>query len=210
MKNKLLIPCVILTFTILFISCGKQSSQKETEVVSANEPIKGLWTDSLKIKNESFKKSLWTESAKRKIFKDFSKTDYDKYVLTELISYYDSIKSPDELREYILSEGYQNYRQMINNSYKVTIEDLAGKSKKVIEKLLGEPNNKDKVSPSGTPCPCDKYNYIYDLIEIVFINGKADWITVNNKPENVIVKKPERYQSINQFSDYTYVKVFTR
>jgi hypothetical protein len=76
--------------------------------------------------------------------------------------------------------------------------------------LLGQPNSKEQVSPSGTPCPCNKYNYIYDLIEIVYINGKADWITVNNEPKYILIHNSGNYQSADWFDDYAYVKAFTK
>lgn len=45
------------------------------------------------------------------------------------------------------------------------------------------------VKPSNTPCentPCEKANYQSDKFEIVFINDKSDWITINKLSENEI------------------------
>lgn len=62
------------------------------------------------------------------------------------------------------------------------IKSIAGKTVPEIEKVLGKPSSNTLVQPSGTPCkqsPCTKLGYKDDMIEIVFINGKADWITIN-------------------------------
>jgi hypothetical protein len=65
----------------------------------------------------------------------------------------------------------------------VNIADIASKTMKEVNKLLGKPNSMDKAKPSGTPCknnPCDKAFYKDSKFEIIFINKVADWITINN------------------------------
>ncbi len=65
----------------------------------------------------------------------------------------------------------------------VNITDIADKSIKIVNEVLGKPNNMDKAKPSGTPCktnPCDKAFYKDSKFEIIFINKVADWITINN------------------------------
>ncbi|KAF2518314.1 hypothetical protein E0W68_09845 [Flavobacterium salilacus subsp. salilacus] len=65
----------------------------------------------------------------------------------------------------------------------IDITKIAGQEKEEVEKILGSPNNTESVSPSNTPCkeiPCEKCFYKNDKFEIVYINGKADWITINN------------------------------
>lgn len=50
-----------------------------------------------------------------------------------------------------------------------------------VEKHLGAATKMEDVSPSNTPCPpCPKYSFQNGGIEIVFINGVADWITIKN------------------------------
>lgn len=64
----------------------------------------------------------------------------------------------------------------------VDIKSLIGKNKIDVEKILGKAEKTEKVKPSRTPCsqmPCDKSYYKSDKFEIVFINKKADWITIN-------------------------------
>ena len=65
----------------------------------------------------------------------------------------------------------------------VNLKAIAGKSIAEVETVLGKPESTEKVSPGETPCkenPCDKASYQSGKFEIVFINGKADWITINN------------------------------
>ena len=62
------------------------------------------------------------------------------------------------------------------------ISDLIGKDLQEVETILGKADKIDKVSPSRTPCkenPCDKGVFQSGKYEIVFINNKADWITIN-------------------------------
>lgn len=65
----------------------------------------------------------------------------------------------------------------------IDIADIANKSIKDVNILLGKPNSMGKAKPSGTPCktnPCDKAFYKDSKFEIIFINKVADWITINN------------------------------
>lgn len=68
----------------------------------------------------------------------------------------------------------------------VDILSIAGKDKITVEKVLGKPENTEKVKPSNTPCVnkgCDKLTYESGKYEVVFINDKADWITIYNVSE---------------------------
>lgn len=70
-----------------------------------------------------------------------------------------------------------------NSGSLIKINDIVGKTLKQTEKLLGKATNIDKARPSGTPCKtnggCDKAQFQAGKYEILFINGKADWITIN-------------------------------
>ena len=74
------------------------------------------------------------------------------------------------------------------------ISDLIGKTLLEAEAILGEATEINKVSPSNTPCketPCDKAIFQSGKYEIVFIDDRADWITINevsnyNLDENAI------------------------
>lgn len=65
----------------------------------------------------------------------------------------------------------------------IDVKTIIGKSETEIEKVLGIAESSEKVSPSNTPCadiPCNKKFYQKNKFEIVFIDGKSDWITINN------------------------------
>ncbi|MFV5697436.1 hypothetical protein ACM55H_03620 [Flavobacterium sp. ZT3R17] len=68
----------------------------------------------------------------------------------------------------------------------IDVSSIIGKNKTEIEKILGKPDNVEMIRPSNTPCvnvPCEKVNYQSDKFEIVFINDKSDWITINKVSE---------------------------
>lgn len=84
---------------------------------------------------------------------------------------------------------------------------IAGKTQSQIAKLYGKPTSAETVKPSRTPCPCPKRIYKGGEIEIVFINGKADWITINVGRDCEV--KSGGYP-MQRFDDYAYIKAFTR
>jgi len=65
----------------------------------------------------------------------------------------------------------------------IDILSIVGKDKTAVERVLGKPENREIVKPSNTPCVnkgCDKLIYKSGKYEVVFINEKADWITISN------------------------------
>jgi hypothetical protein len=90
------------------------------------------------------------------------------------------------------------------------IERMAGKSKEELAKYLGEPDSEEKVTVKGNIPDCDKVIYIGGMIEVIFINGKADWIKINDDPEMVIVPAKNSYVSVEKFPNYIFIKTFTK
>ena len=71
----------------------------------------------------------------------------------------------------------------IDSGALIDITGIAGKTLTVVEKKLGKPDNIEKDRPSGTPCingGCNRAFFQSGHYEVLFINGKADWITINN------------------------------
>lgn len=64
--------------------------------------------------------------------------------------------------------SYSNHRIIVN------VKQISGKSEAEVSVLLGYPKSSE-VTKYGKKC-----YYNMGLTEIVFINGKADWITTNN------------------------------
>lgn len=60
----------------------------------------------------------------------------------------------------------------------LNVPAIAGKSQAQVEVLLGPPVSSSSTNPSGTSCPCPKNTYKGD-IEVIYMNGVADWITIN-------------------------------
>lgn len=73
-------------------------------------------------------------------------------------------------------------RQKDENSKHAVIQipNIAGQSQEQVANILGKPTKSEIVKASRTPCPCPKNSYLNGKVEIVFIRGRADWITVNN------------------------------
>ncbi|KRD10246.1 hypothetical protein ASE21_11040 [Flavobacterium sp. Root901] len=68
----------------------------------------------------------------------------------------------------------------------VDVKKITGKSKIEVDKILGKSDKVEPFTESSTPCkkePCEKAYYQKDKYEIIFIKGKADWITINNLSE---------------------------
>lgn len=57
---------------------------------------------------------------------------------------------------------------------------VAGKSPEEVEKVLGKGKLIDSISDRRAGCKADCPKIQYGDIEIVYINGKADWIKVDN------------------------------
>lgn len=89
----------------------------------------------------------------------------------------------------------------------VNVDTIAGKTPEQVAAVLGEPEGRESVNPSNTPCPCDKVLYKDGKVEIVYMNGLSDWITVNYPPR--FIEGDSKYLSVDQFPRYTYVKVKT-
>jgi len=69
------------------------------------------------------------------------------------------------------------------------ITQLAGKSPKQVQKILGKPDKAQAEPVRTRPCgqvPCERRTYQNERIEIVFIKHKADWITVNEVAEPLL------------------------
>jgi len=61
------------------------------------------------------------------------------------------------------------------------IKRIAGQSPKQVEKIIGLPDHKKPQRITDSPCGklvCQQYTYRNEQLEIVFINNKADWITI--------------------------------
>jgi hypothetical protein len=90
---------------------------------------------------------------------------------------------------------------------RVDVDQIAGKTPDQVASVLGEPLSKETVTPSNTPCPCDKFIYKDGKVEVVYMNGKSDWITVNYPSS--FVKGEGPFLSVDQFPSYSFVKVKT-
>ena len=62
----------------------------------------------------------------------------------------------------------------------INIPAIAGKTQNEVSSVLGSPSLSQTVNPSRTNCPCPKNLYQAGKYEIVFMNGVADWITINS------------------------------
>lgn len=80
------------------------------------------------------------------------------------------------ISEYLSKDEAPRLKPIIN------YYDIAGHTPEEVEKILGKGKFEENINDKKANCTgnnCPQYNYKGD-IDIVFINGKADWITINN------------------------------
>ena len=92
---------------------------------------------------------------------------------------------------------------------KFQVAEIAGKSPEEVEKVLGKPMFSSSVSPSLAPCPCEQKNYKYGLVEIIYIRGKADWITINLPKDKVDTVGSYMATQVFKNPDFVSIKVAT-
>jgi hypothetical protein len=92
---------------------------------------------------------------------------------------------------------------------KFQVAEIAGKSPEEVEKVLGKPIFSSPVSPSLAPCPCEQKNYKYGLVEIIYIRGKSDWITINLPKDKVNTVGPYMATQVFKNPDFVSIKVAT-
>jgi hypothetical protein len=156
------------------------------------------------------KKSLWTESEKKKFITSNSNTVIEKYVIEELLSENEFDKNKYDLENFVNSQDFKDYSNKKIKTYTFIVNYLVGKTQKEIENFLGKPNKTELIFPSNISSKCIKNYYLNNLVEIVFINSKSDWITIYNKPKYIKVVENWKFESINTFEDYTFVKFKTK
>jgi hypothetical protein len=70
----------------------------------------------------------------------------------------------------------------MHDGLQLLISNIALQPPHVVSAVLGAPDKVELIRPSNTPCqeqPCQKATYQNGKYEVVFINGLADWITIN-------------------------------
>lgn len=92
---------------------------------------------------------------------------------------------------------------------KFQVAEIAGKSPEEVEKVLGKPMFSSSVTPSLAPCPCEQKNYKYGLVEIIYIRGKADWITINLPKDKVDTMGSYMATQVFKNPDFVSIKVAT-
>lgn len=94
------------------------------------------------------------------------------------------------------------------NPYAIDLAGVIGGSYSEVETVLGAPSRTQHVNPSSTPCPCLKVYFKGGDIEILFINDKADWITINS-PYYTSESSNLKVLFHKKFREYEYIKVTT-
>ncbi|HRK52553.1 MAG TPA: hypothetical protein PK185_01480 [Cyclobacteriaceae bacterium] len=95
-----------------------------------------------------------------------------------------------------------------SNPYSIDISNITGAKLEQVKSILGEPSMSQNVNPSNAPCPCFKVGFKGGGVEVIFMNGKADWITINSPYYSTVSSNMAVY-SHQKFSDYEYIKVTT-
>ncbi|MEM6839673.1 MAG: hypothetical protein AAF609_22895 [Cyanobacteria bacterium P01_C01_bin.120] len=93
----------------------------------------------------------------------------------------------------------------------IDIDEIAGQSPEVVATILGEPTytrTADTFVQHIEACPCPELEYFDGVVKIMYINGIADWVTVNHDPRG-LASIDGSYLFARQFDDHTYVEVAT-
>jgi len=102
------------------------------------------------------------------------------YVFISLFLLYGCGSSPSKILQSSPTSKSTSSSPQVSQKTSIKISDIAGKNPDQVAKIFGAPTASETVKPSRTPCPCPKNSYKDGTIEIVFIEGKADWITINS------------------------------
>ena len=79
------------------------------------------------------------------------------------------------------------------------VKAVVGKTPEQVEAQLGRPDNSNGESFTDGPCrhyKCKEYTYQNGKIEIDYINGKADWITLPDVSAQHIAFTPEAIRTL--------------
>lgn len=92
---------------------------------------------------------------------------------------------------------------------KLKVAEIAGKTPAEVEKVLGKPTQTERIEVKRASCPCDKSIYQQGQIEIIYIKGKSDWITVNLPKRQVDLTGPYVVTKAYDNPAFVYVQVAT-
>ena len=152
--------------------------------------------------------SKWTDLEKDKFIKEFAFNDIEKFVVAELISDYENTTKSDSLAKFIKTEKYITFYNEAINYFVINIDKIAGQTEEKVAMIVGEANEKETVNPSKVGLSVKK-TYLNGLLEIVFIDELADWITVNSRA-GVAGSEGKTYISVQYFDNYIYAKYKTQ
>lgn len=97
----------------------------------------------------------------------------------------------------------------IGTKAKFKVSDIAGKSQSEVEQVLGKPLTSQKVDINRQGCPCEKLTYKYGQVEVIYIKGKSDWITINLPSSKVDMSGPYMVTKAYENPGFVYIQVST-
>lgn len=90
------------------------------------------------------------------------------------------------------NQSVNEKESIVEKQILVDLKQIAGKNKTEVDKILGKSDRVESFSERSTPCkniPCEKAYYQKDKYEIIFINGKADLITINDLSQYDLIEE---------------------
>ncbi|MGD1939864.1 MAG: hypothetical protein ACFB0G_00995 [Leptolyngbyaceae cyanobacterium] len=93
----------------------------------------------------------------------------------------------------------------------IDIDEIAGQPPEAVAAILGQPTSfrtEEIFMQHIEGCPCPEMEYLDGTVKIAYINGLADWITVQHGPRP-IKGTQDKYLFARQFDDHTYIEVTT-
>jgi len=91
----------------------------------------------------------------------------------------------------------------------VDVTQIAGKSQIEVESILGQPTKTEQYQPKkDLDCLCERTYYLEGKLSIVYIDAKADWITVASDIK-ILNLDNARIKEWHNFRKYILIKTFT-
>lgn len=91
----------------------------------------------------------------------------------------------------------------------IDISKIAGKTPTEVESILGRQTKSELYKLlKESNCQCEKYYYLDGKVSIVYLDGKADWITISSEMKLANLNKV-KIRAFHKFHDYYLIQAIS-